>query len=244
MRRKVWLAAALAAAIVLCGFGAWPNIAGLGPRRAAAEYLCALARGDAAGAKDVSLGGAANAAAGLKDSGVQAAQVVSARTFLSALGRDWALVEAEAELVLSDGTADVGWYSLELTKTDDGWKVIDFRLAPPRLAGVGLPGWGKGTEEAASVFREYLSLLGQGKYMEAASLCVGPARAAQERQTPIVGKAPLFKEVGEASVRPLWRRGKYLALLAEYQADGRPVKVVALMCRTGEGWRIAGVSQV
>lgn len=246
IRRRPYIYLATAALFILAlvaGFGVWRGAAGFGPRRAAQEYMLALARGDAAAAQAVSSGEAAYAAGRLKESGVPAARAAAVKAYLAALGRGWALVEAEAELVLGDGTADAGWYRLELVKADDGWRVIDFQPAPPRLAGVGLPAWGKGAREAESVFRDYLSLLARGKYAEAAKLAVGPARAAQERGTQAFGKAPLFKEVSEVSARLLWRRGKYLALLAEYQADGWLVKVTALMCRTTQGWRIAQVSQ-
>ena len=108
---------------------------------------------------------------------------------------------------------------------------------------MGLPAWGKEAGAAREVFAEYLRLLSQGKYAEAARLAVGPARAAQEREIQALGRVPLFKELSGVSTRPLWRRGKYLELLAEYRADGRLVKVAVLMYRTGQGWRIAGVSQ-
>lgn len=242
MFRKVVYIAVVLAFAVFAAYTVW-HVSSLGPRRVAESYVVALARGDAAAAKNVSLGSAAYAAAGLQGGDVRPAEVRSVDAYLVALGRGWALVEVEAELVLSDGTADAGWYSLELVKADEGWKVVDFRPVPPRLFGVGLPVWGKDADAAQSVFRDYLSLLAQGKYGNAARLCVGPARAAQEREAPVFGKAPLFKEVGGVSARPLWRRGKYLELLAEYRADGRPVKVVVLMYRTGQGWRIVQVTQ-
>ena len=244
MRPRAWLAAALAALCLVAGFGAWRWVAGLGPRRAAEEYVLALARADAAAAQSVSSGEAAYAAARLKDSGARAARAASARAWVLALGRGWVLVEAEAELLLSDGTADAGWYRLQLVRVTGDWKVVDFQAALPRLSGVGLPSFSRRVpEEALGVFREYLSLLAQGKYSEAARLCVGPARAAQEREAAVLGRAPLFREVGEVSAKPLWRKGGFLAFEAEYGAGGRPVKAVVLMRRTGQGWRIAGVSQ-
>lgn len=244
MKPRAWLAAALAAACLFVAFGAWRYAAGLGPKRAAREYVLALARGDARAAQNVALGSAAYAAAGLQGEDVRPAEVRSVDAYLSTLGRGWALVEAEAELVLSDGTADVGWYRLELVKADGGWKVVDFRPVAPRLSGVGLAAWGRDAGAAGDAFTEYLRLLAQGRYAEAARLAVGPARAAQEREIQVLGKAPLFKEVSEVSARPLWRRGKYLALAADYRVDGRTVSVVVLMYRTKQGWRIAGVSEV
>lgn len=114
---------------------------------------------------------------------------------------------------------------------------------PPRLSGVGLPAWRKEVKAAREVFAEYLRLLSQGKYAEALRLAVGPVRAAQERWAQALAKAPLFKEVSGASAKPLWRRGKPFELLAEYRADRRSVRVVALMYPTGHGGRIVDIAQ-
>jgi hypothetical protein len=235
----------VAAALLLAAIAAWGtrHIASLAPRRAAKSYISVLARGDTAAARSLGLGSAAFAAATLKGQDVKPAEVRAVDSTLAALGRGWALVEAEVELLLADGTADAGWYRLELVKADDSWKVVDFRAAPPRLSGVGLPAWGKDVEVASAVFTEYLRLLLQGEYAEAAKLAVGPARAAQEQQAQVFGKAPLFREVSEVSTRPLWKRAKYLALVADYRIDGRPVRVVALMYQTGQGWRVVHVRE-
>lgn len=242
MKPRVLLAAFLFVACLVGGFGVWRYAVGLAPRKTAAEYVVALARGDSKTAKSYSAGSAAFAATKLD--GVQAkAQVRRVRSFLSALGSGWAVVDVEAELVLADGTADVGWYEAELVRDGEGWKVLALREVPPFLSGVSLPVWSGDVEAAKTVFREYLSLLSRGKYVEAARLCVGPARVAQERQAPAIGRAPVLRDVGEVSARPLWRRGRYIAILASYWADGRPVKVTVLMYRTSQGWRIIRVGQ-
>ncbi|MGB9886796.1 MAG: hypothetical protein ACPLRW_07360 [Moorellales bacterium] len=242
MKPRALLAAGLLAACLVAGFGVWRYAAGLAPRQTAAEYVAALARGDSKTARGYSAGSAAFAATKLE--GVEAkAQVQRVRSFLSALGRGWAVVNLETELVLADGTADVGWYEAELVRDGAGWKVLALQEVPPFLSGVSLPVWSGCVEAATTVFREYLSLLSRGEYVEAARLCVGPARAAQERQAPALGKAPVLKDVGEVSARPLWRRGGYIAILASYRADGRPVKIAVLMYRTVQGWRIVRVDQ-
>lgn len=241
MKRAV-LAVVLAAVVAVAGYGAWRYAAGLGPRRVAGEYVASLARGDPKSAKNLSVGSAAFAATRLEGLNAKA-EVQKVRAFLAVLGSGWAVVGVEAELVLADGTADVGWYEVELVRDGGSWKVAALREAPPFVSGVGLPARGKDAEEAKAVFQEYLSLLSQGRYAEAARLCVGPARTAQEKQAPVLGSAPIFKEVGRVSSKPLWRRGRYLALFASYGADGRQVKTVVLMYRTFQGWRIIRADQ-
>lgn len=235
------LAFLLVAAVAFYAAGQY--VAALGPRRAAEGYLTALALGEAGRALEGSVGNAAYAASRLEEEAVKARDV-RVGTAVTAKGREWAEVEATAEMTLGDGSADVSWYVLEAVKANGNWKVADVQPVPPRLSGVGLPAQGEDVDAAKGVFVEYLRLLSQGSYAEAAKLTVGPARAAQERQAEMLGKAPLFEEVSEVSARPLWRRDEYLKLLAEYEIDCRPVTVTVLMCRTGQGWRVAGVSRV
>lgn len=242
--KKRWILIPVCAVLILVLAG-WTYLetAVTPVEEAVEQFFSLLAAGDVEGAKDLAAGQTLYLLSRPQDAGIPAGKVVRQDVEVTASGNGWAQARATVEIELADGSVDLGWYALEMVRANGSWNVVDLRPVPPYLSGVGLPAWGEDVAAAKEVFEDYLRKLSQGSYAEAAKLTVGPARAAQEQQAPAFGKAPLFKEVGEVLARPLWRRGKYLKLLAEYEVDGRPVKVVMLMYRTARGWRVAGVSQ-
>jgi hypothetical protein len=191
-----------------------------------------------AGAKAVSTGRAAEAAGKLEGKNFTA-RVDEVSTSLQALGRGWARVGATVELTLQDGTADVGWYELDVMKEAGGWKVVSFREGAPDLSGWSLVLGRDGHVEAAKeVFADYLEALAAGKWDEAVRYLAGPARKSQEASRDILGKGEVISRIEGLQAGLTWARNKEMAVGFTYKADGRNISAVVLFYQTKDGWKI------
>ncbi|WP_307403361.1 hypothetical protein [Desulfofundulus luciae] len=235
---------ALTAALLLAvlGYGAWRVSTSAPPKRVAEAYVRALAAGDAEAALQYSSGSAAFAASRMKDSKVLA-KVEDVSCSVAALGRGWAKVLATVELTLQDGSADVGWYSMDMTKTGQGWKVASFREAEPDMSGVSLFVSGAKADAAKRVFQGYLDALAAGDWQGATKYLAGPARRSQEMGAAVIGKGVVIGKVEELKAEPVWKRGEEAVIRFNYIVDGRNVSVLAFFYRTVDGWKITEIVQ-
>lgn len=242
MARKVLLSLTAALVLAVFGFGAWRLSAAAPPKRAAEAYVRALASGDAETALDYSSGSAAFAASRLRGSKVTA-KVEDVSCSVAALGRGWARVLTTVELTLQDGTADVGWYTLDVVKAGREWKVVSFREAEPEISGTGL--FVKKTDVAAAkqVFESYLDGLAAGDWQGAAKFLVGPIRRNQEMGAAVLGKGAVIGKTEGLQAEPAWERGKSLVVKLGYRLEGKYVSVITAFYRTGQGWKIAKIIQ-
>lgn len=211
--------------------------------QAARSYLQAMATGDLAAAREVSEGRAAEAAGKLEGKNL-AARVDEVSTSVQALGRGWARVKATVELTLQDGTADVGWYELELLKGGEAWKVYSFRETGPRIEGrcIGRPGMEE-LREAEAVFKGYLDDLAAGRYKEAARWLAGPAFREHLAASDVLGRGELLDVVGDLSLTPLAQDGKLLIARCDYRVGEKETSMVATFYRTAQGWRVVQVTK-
>jgi hypothetical protein len=99
-------------------------------------------------------------------------------------------------------------------------------------------------DAVSSVFTNYLQLLTQNRYQDAAKLLAGDARVAHESDTSALGKAPLFKYAGSVYLTPLWRRGDQMVARADYRIDGRAISAIVRFIQLGDGWHILSLDQV
>lgn len=223
--------------------------------KTAEGYLRALAGGNVAAAREVSVGGAADAASRLEGKDL-AAQVVDMKVEVAAYSSSWARVLATVELALKDGSPDVGWYELELVKDGEAWKVYGLREVPPVVKGnvSGLPRWvrqlplfgdsagGKELREAEAVFRGYLDDLAAGRYKEAVRWLAGPALREHWAAGNVLAVGKLLGAVSEVSMVSLAEDGKALVVRYGYQVDGREARLVVTFYETRQGYRIISVS--
>lgn len=239
MRKKIILL--IIAAMVIAGLlliFALQYVMAMPSRHTAEVYLRALATGDVDGAKAVSSGKAAEAAGKLEGKNL-AVRVDEVSTSVQALGRGWARVKATVELTIADGTADVGWYELDVMKEAGGWKVVSFREDAPDLSGWSLV-WGRTGDVAAAkeVFAGYLDALAAGKWDEAIKYLAGPARKSMEASRDMLGKGKVIGRVDDLQAKLVWARGKEMVVEFGYKVDGRDITVLADLYKTIQGWRI------
>lgn len=212
------------------------------PARVAEAYIRAIASGDADAALSVSSGSAAWAASRLKGSGVTA-EVRGVDCSVAAQGRRWARVLVTVELILKDGSADVGWYSLDMVKTGQGWKVASFQETEPELTGTSSYVSRADAKEAEQVFRSYLDALTAGDWQNAVKYLAGPSRRNQEMGAAVLGKGAVLGKIEDLRTEPVWKRGKELVLKFRYIVDSRNVSVMAIFFKTEQGWKITKVIQ-
>ncbi|MHB1127544.1 MAG: hypothetical protein ACYC2T_11435 [Bacillota bacterium] len=238
---KKWKLLLFAVLVGLALLAIWRTSLMKPPREVSEAYLRALASGNVGEALAYSSVAAANAAERLSGIKVQAL-VRSIDVSVAAMGSGWARTIATVDLVLTDGTSDVGWYFLDVAKKPDGWKVIDIRESEPAINGLKL--FARSQDEALKTFIEYLDALKNNRYDDAARLLVGPARKAHEQAASVLSKGPLFKSVSDVKVYPLWKQGKFKEARAEYIVDGRQAQVLVLFYSTDKGLRIVAVNQM
>lgn len=210
--------------------------------KAAQSYLQALATGDLAAAREVSEGRAAEAAGKLEGKNL-AARVDDVSTSVQALGRDWARVKATVELTLADGTADVGWYELDLVREGGIWKVYSFKETAPRIEGYNMDRLGKGDmREAEAVLNGYLDDLAAGRYKEAARWLAGPALREHLAASDVLGRGGVLDTASNLSLTPLARDEKLLIARCDYRVGEKETSVVATFYRTAQGWKVVMVN--
>jgi hypothetical protein len=241
VRKAIFLLTALV--LTVFGYGAWRYAALVPPVRTAEIYIRALASGNTETAEGYAAGSAAFAASRLKNSTVTA-QVVSISCSTTALGRGWARILAVVELTLQDGTADVGWYGLDVAKTGQNWKVVSFQEVEPVLSGTALFISRADAEAARQVFEAYMGTMSSGDWQEAAKHLTGTARRNQEASAAALGKGAVIGKVKGLHIEPVWERGKEMVVKFGYTVDGRDVSVLAAFYKTGQGWKITRVLQI
>lgn len=221
--------------VALAGWKAYSRAT---PARTAEAYISALVRGDPKDALQVSSGSAALAAKKAVSSG---AQITDIQISIPAMGRNWCEALAFVEIILQDKSHDAGYYSVEMYR-DKEWKVISVRQASPWVSGL----WGtaskKDVQEAEDILNSYLRMLTKNQYQSAARLLCGQARQAHENGTTVLGKAPLFKSVGDVHLNSLWKKGNQMVCRASYKLDGKSVSTVVRFLRLRDGWHILQVS--
>lgn len=231
----VALSLALLIPVALAGWKAYSRAT---PARTAEAYISALVRGDPKDALQVSSGSAALAAKKAVNSG---AQISDIQISVPTMGRNWCEALAFVEIVLQDKSHDAGFYSVELFR-DKEWKVISVRQASPWVSGL----WGvaskKDVKDAEDVLNSYLRMLSKNQYQSAARMLCGQARLSHEKGAAALGKAPLFKSVGDVHLVPLWKRGNQMVCRAGYEIDGRGVNAIVRFIRLQDGWHILQIS--
>lgn len=244
MRKKIFLLIAVLTIVVPLLISALQHVMAMPPRNTVEVYLSALASGDRERAKSVSTGRAAEAAEKLEGKNL-AARVDEISTSVQAVGRGWARVKATVELTLSDGTADVGWYELDVMKEAGSWKVVSFREDEPDPSSWSLV-WGKtgDVEAAKEVFTGYLDDLAAGRYKEAARWLAGPALREHLAAGDALSKGKLLEAVSEVSLTPLARDGKLFVARCDYHAGEKKIGVAAVFYRTAQGWRIIDIQNI
>jgi len=206
------------------------------PAKTAESFIQAVTIGDASTALKFSSGSAAWAAEKVNTQ----ADIVQAQVTIPNIGRNWCQALAFVEISLSDGSYDAGWYELNLVKQKD-WKVISLSEASSWVSGFGFT-TKKDTQEAKTAFSSYLKELASGRYQEAGKFLCGPARRAHEAGTDTL-KAPLFKQVDNITISPLWRKGNQMVCEAKYKIDNRNVSVIVQFLKLQDGWHILKISQ-
>ncbi|SMB96530.1 hypothetical protein SAMN00808754_1528 [Thermanaeromonas toyohensis ToBE] len=210
----------------------------------AEAYLRAVAEGEVAVARQMSLGRVAEFASRLEDKDL-AAKVEEVKAEVVALSDAWARVEAVVELTLKDGTADVGWYELGLLKEGGVWKVYSFREIGPRIEGSWVGNQKKeDLYEVEAIFKGYMDDLAMGRYKEAARWLAGPALREHLKAEPVLGRGKIVDRVEEVSFRVIGRRGKLMVVEARYRVGGRDVRVAVTAYRTVVGWRMVEIAKV
>ncbi len=231
----VALSLALLIPVALAGWKAYSRAT---PARTAEAYISALVRGDPEEALRISSGSAALAAKKAVSSGAQIAEI---QISIPNMSRSWCEALAFVEIVLPDESHDAGFYSVELIKGKE-WKVISVRQASPWTSGL----WGvaskRDAKEAEDILNSYLRMLTKNQYQSAARLLCGQARQAHENGTTVLGKAPLFKSVGDVHLNSLGKKGNQMVCRASYKLDGKSVSTVVRFLRLRDGWHILQVS--
>ena len=205
----------------------------------AESYIRAVAEQDRDAALEISSGRAAYIASGLGE-GKAKANVAGMRCWVEAASSGWARVVLEPELILGDGTRDIGWYEVEVIKKD-GWKVVDLKEATIPLSGTHVIENDGCLPAINEVFGDYLKALAAGDLKSASRYLVGPARKSHEAGESYLSKGKIIKNYSEPRSRILWNNGNLCRCLMSYRVDGRDVEVLVVFVRLRNGdWKIAG----
>gem|GEM_PF-1854516 len=235
---SVIIAALILVLLIPVAVAGWKAYSRAAPAKTAEAYISALVKGDSKGALRVSSGSAALAAKKAANSWVQ---ITDIQISIPSMGRNWCEALVFVEIVLQDKSHDAGFYSIELIREKE-WKVISVRQASPWVSGL----WGvaskKDVKDAEDVLNSYLQMLSKNQYQAAAKLLCGQARLAHEKGAAALGKAPLFKSVGDVRLAPLWKRGNQMVCRAGYEIDGRSVKTIVRFLRLRDGWHILEIT--
>lgn len=190
---------------------------------------------------------------GLKDK-VPAGRVVDEKYVVDVGGR-LAFVRAAIEIEMPDGDTNVDWFDLKMERVDEkDWKI--FSIVPSKedaasaldpKAGIWpFSLWFKTKSVPAGVqeaFAAYLSDLAAGRYQDASRYLAGPALRAHAAAGPVLGNAPVFKDVSAVDWEWLASGGKLLVARASYMVDGRGTAVIVTFYRTRNGWKIVEIEK-
>jgi hypothetical protein len=220
-------------------YGGWRLFFLSPPLRAAETYMEALAAGDVEKAVHYSSGNAAFLAERVKQTHPKA-KVRGISSSVIGMGHSWAAVLVTVELKLADGAIDVGWYTVDTVRSEEGWKVIAAREREPEMTGTSL--WEAGSkDEIKTVFEEYMKALVSGDWGKAGSFLVGPAKRKHDLSTEALSKSPVVKSFSDSECKLLFKKRNEVVVQMSYRADGRPVAVLVYGIYTSEGWRIADI---
>ncbi|OPY63699.1 MAG: hypothetical protein A4E56_00422 [Pelotomaculum sp. PtaU1.Bin065] len=211
---------------------------------ASKKYITALAEGNAQKALEYSSGEAAVAATRLMDGKVAASVDIFLCEIVS-YGNDWGKAAAGVRLTLSDGTEDIGWYSMDVIKNRQGWKVISLKETVPVLSGQGLFISQNDVSQGQKIITGYLEALTLNDLEGAKNFLAGQAKRQHEISTSVLGKAPLIKTYGNVQLRGVWEKDGLLVCRAEYHVDDREVISIVTLAEVKTGqWRIINIQQV
>jgi len=214
------------------GVAAWIGLTPHPSVHAAERFLTALCAGDLPKARELASGRVAWDLA--RQPSLPKAEVVDLNVSVVARSDKWARVQAALEVVLADGTHDVGWYDIDLVRAERGWVVT-------HMVDAGLPvfGWGfRKSADLREVMESYLAALARGDYAGAGRFLAGPARRAHEQAAPVLGHGSVINAFEKVDVEVLWSGGKRAVARYSYKADDRDAAVQAFAYRTGEGWKL------
>ncbi|NPV92718.1 MAG: hypothetical protein HPY50_18270 [Firmicutes bacterium] len=224
----VLLAAVLGGAWRYTGFGR--------PLKVSQEYVGALVAGDKETAQSTSTGQAAVVASMIAGSG--GPKVNSMKAYIEGLGKNWARIKVQVEPQLPDGSLELVWYSLDTLKTDEGWKVALISEATPTLEGASLY-YPKGeVPQLEQVFKGFAAAMGEGDYPEAIKYLTGPVLSQD-----LSSAGPLFKEIGQIELQPLWDKGGIVASRVRFTVSSGEQMLLVSFARLSSGdWKIISIS--
>lgn len=204
-------------------------------------YFQALARRDYASARRVAVGSAWGVLASTPTEGDRATISMLDVRPVSVAG-DWARMHVSIEASSADGagTPNAEWYTADVVRTPEGWRVLSVAESDPLAIPVSVDA-SASTTGAPETLKQYLSRIVAGDWDGARALLVGPARTAAERTAPLLERGKLVREVSNLQIEKVLSQGRVLALRASYRADGRPVSALAFLYHLGppaEAWRI------
>ena len=170
---------------------------------------------------------------------ISPAKVVDIKTQTVAQSSDWCEIATTTKTEVN-GDLDISWHRLSLTKKDGTWKVYQTENAGPILTGSSTRVVADDVRSAEEVFNAYIKALA-GNKQESVQYLAGPARRSQEASVVMLGSTPLFQNIEDASLTPLWQDSGLLVCCAEYAVDGRDAKVVVTFASLNT-WKIVEVS--
>lgn len=234
--KRLWLWVLPGALLLtVAGIAAWVGLTPHPSVHAAERFLTALCAGDLPKARELASGRVAWDLA--RQPSLPKAEVVDLNVSVVARSDKWARVQVGLEVVLADGTHDVGWYDMDIVRAGQGWVVTHMEDA-------GLPvfGWGfRKSVDLREVMEAYLTALARGDYAGAGRFLAGPARRAHEQAAPMLDRGSVIDSFRGLRAETLWSDGKRAVARFSYKADGRDAVVQAFAYRTGEGWKLVHI---
>ena len=192
------------------------------------EYFSALCDSDIERAKTQATGQALWTLANIQE--LPKATIEKANIKVVSSNKQWAKAKVITEVRLSDGTLDVNWNDIELTNTDQGWKIYIVKPYVPEFnSGIIL---NNETDNLKSVFEEYLNTT-SSKYL------VGQLRVAQEQNQ--VKLNPV--EYKDLEISFVAGNKDYRLVKASYRTE-RNVQLYVTFYNSIDGWKIANIQQI
>ncbi len=212
----------ITAGVIICLFGVlFITIPNHQAKQASTAFIRALASGD-----DVTPYCAGEVLYRIKTRETNKAQVIGTWAQIIDRKNVFARSYVAVELMLSDKTADAGFYELDVIKTETGWKVINARETMPRPIGISRP-WQKN-----NLAKQYQLLFSNPRQVVA-----GPARTAFEK-TP----TPKINDVPQGITTKIIFNGSNVVVAKHsYVFQKRKVNTLAHYYKTTQGWKIVAV---
>lgn len=211
------------------------------PEATARAFFEAMAAGDYEAAAQFALGHLSTSLSLEESAAIDRSRIGALQVAIEASSDAWAAGTVRVENQLTNGHWDVLWYQIQLAKTGDGWRVVRVSPAGPTYAGKGgdLP-----ADFSGQAFTDYLALMADGRWSEAADRLVGIARITHETSQTTLGAAgqPLFESYTQPTLSLLWAQPDTVVMHAAYTVDNRPVVAQVTFVRTQGGWYVADVA--